>query len=325
MRRNAERGASFIIALVLLLVCTVVATVIVTSASVSVERSRKTTEEQQAYFAVSSAIQAARELCTTKGPIADLVLTRPDASSDFSAGATSDGSELATWALGAANVARSGGRPEKTFTVAGFKHENADVPAVDLTFSMVPAGGAEQYKIKITARLADNVDHSDYAQAISTTIAVKSNGDTALYWGPGPKNTSDENAPDLGETVYNTPYMSDVWGTVHDAWWEKQWKKCTWKATANSDLFVASNPSHYIVTIYYQGSYYIPVCDAPGAGVYYGRAMAAKVIDETSLSAMPANGPSNCERRLIEADGTEPEGTTKNTSTGFSITWKKVS
>ena len=122
--------------------------------------------------------------------------------------------------------------------------------------------------------------------------------------------------------------MSDVWGIAHDGWWEKQWQKCKWKATANSELFVASNPSHYIVTIYYRGAYYIPVCNAPAGSIYDGRAMAAKVNnldDERMLTDIPADGQLNCERRIINADGSEPEETTKNSLRDFTITWKKVS
>ena len=319
---RSERGASFVVALLLMLVCSVVAAVIVTSSAVSVERSRKTLEEQQAYLAVSSAIQAVRTLCADSGPVADLVLTRADSSSDFSAGST----PLAQWAVSAANSARGGSTPTQIFKAAGFTHADATVPDVDLEFQMMPAGSAEQYKIKVVARLSANADHERYANAISTTIDVTLVDDKTLYWGSGPvpEDTPAE-APQTNTTVYNTPYMSDVWGIAHDAWWEKQWQKCKWKATANSELFVASNHSHYIVTIWYRGAYYIPVCNAPAGSIYYGRAMAAKVLNETSLTDVPPDGMVNCERRIINPDGSEPGATTGNSSEGFSIMWKKVS
>ncbi|WP_248922838.1 hypothetical protein [Olsenella intestinalis] len=326
---RSERGASFVVALLLMLVCSVVAAVIVTSSAVSAERSRKTLEEQQAYLAVSSAIQAVRTLCADSGPVADLVLTRADSSSDFSAGSTSDGTPLAQWAASAANSARAGSTPTQTFKAAGFTHADATVPDVDLEFQMMPAGSAEQYKIKVVARLSANADHERYANAISTTIDATLVDDKTLYWGSGPvpEDTPAE-APQTNTTVYDTPYMSDVWGIAHDAWWEKQWQKCKWKATANSELFIASNPSHYIVTIYYRGAYYIPVCNAPAGSIYDGRAMAAKVNnldDERMLTDIPADGQLNCERRIINPDGSEPEETTKNSLRDFTITWKKVS
>ena len=43
------------------------------------------------------------------------------------------------------------------------------------------------------------------------------------------------------------------------------------------------------------------------------------------LTDIPADGQLNCERRIINADGSEPEATTKNSFRDFTITWKKVS
>ena len=262
-RARSERGASFVVALLLMLVCSVVAAVIVTSSAVSAERSRKTLEEQQAYLAVSSAIQAVRTLCADSGPVADLVLTRADASSDFTAGTTSDGTPLAQWAVSAANSARDGSTPTQTFKAEGFTHADATVPDVDLEFQMMPAGSAEQYKIKVVARLSANADHERYANAISTTIDATLVDDKTLYWGSGPvpEDTPAE-APQTNTTIYD------------------------------------------------------------------GRAMAAKVnnlADERMLTDIPADGQLNCERRIINADGSEPEATTKNSLRDFTITWKKVS
>ena len=324
MRRNAERGASFIIALVLLLVCTVVATVIVTSASVSVERSRKTTEEQQAYFAVSSAIKAARNIYAA--PIGNVVLELRDGTADVKVGVSGDvpdSNGLETWIKDSAEAVSRGSQAASYEVDVALDSDAKNsaglemhIPNVALTFTMGDGSQGDLYKITVTATINDGGNLSSYAQNISTSFRAYTIS-TQIRW---------KDAPVLNSSVFGTPYMSDVWGTVQDNEWKDQWKKCKWKATGNDDLLVASNGSHYIVTVYYLGDYYIPVCVAPDNKVYDGKAMAVKISDdEASLTEMPTDGPYNCERRSIGEDGLDGEGTTKNTSNGFSIKWKKVS
>lgn len=269
LRLRAERGASFLIALVLLLICVVVATVIVTSASVSVERSKQNTAEQQAYYAVSSAIKSARTFATTQGSIADLILVRSQPTDALSAGTTSDGSHLATWAVQAAQAIGKGTSAEQTTTttVDSFTYQNATVPKVKLTYSMAPTG-AEQYSITITAELDDP---HDYAYKISTTVPAKIEGSTTegrlvVHWGP--KTAPSSETPDTPDTP-DTPSagdqaseaeqgVTDVWGTTHDDYYKGLWADCTWKTTGASGLLVLSDSDGYIVLLYDNGKYYKP-------------------------------------------------------------------
>ncbi|MGI6032195.1 MAG: hypothetical protein ACOX69_02085 [Coriobacteriales bacterium] len=169
-------GASFIIALVFLLVCVMVTTVVITSSSVSVERSQVSTEEQQSYYAVSSGIELARELCTTKGPIADLKLSYSGSSGLLEVKGSTDDSELAQWAIDAANaIAANKSASDYTTSIAAFSEGNVDVPEVKLTFTM-----NSSYKITITSELADS---SSYDVRLTTTVAPsKLSGSYPVSW-----------------------------------------------------------------------------------------------------------------------------------------------
>lgn len=182
--KRGERGASFLLALVMLLVCAVVVTVVVTAAASSVERSKVDVTEQQAYYAVSSGIKAARSLCDESGPVADLVLTRQGQNGQLEAGSTSDGSGLATWAAQSANAIAQGGSPSGPYEaeIDAFTVGSAQVPAVKLTYTMA-SSGANQYAITIKAQLAEG---DDYATVLSTTVPATvsggTSGDLTVVW-----------------------------------------------------------------------------------------------------------------------------------------------
>ena len=337
---RADRGASFIVALVFLLVCTMVATVVIASSSVSVERSKKTTKEQQAYFAVSSGIQTARSLACERGSIANLILTRAKPADQLDPGTTSDGSALANWATQAARSIASGSTsPQEMVTkIDSFTVEGATVPEVKLTYSM-KTEGAEQYYITIKAELADG---GDYAYTLSTTVPAMLEGSTTegglvIHWGPNSTEIPVEYTGPVAGMRLSTELQAqcNVWGTTRDSWYTNQWAKCTWKATANSELMVLSDSSHYVCMVYYQGKYYVPVCTThTGITIivitlrydYYGWDMAVKLGSgnyEGSLTAMPADDTYSCQRRAktVGGDDDDLQLTGKR---NFGVQWVEV-
>ncbi|MGI6754707.1 MAG: hypothetical protein ACOX4F_01655 [Atopobiaceae bacterium] len=174
--RRDQAGASFVVALLLLLVMTLVSVGVVSAAGVAVERSRTDVREQQAYYAVSSGAKLAQSLLKSEdGPVGALVLTR-NAQGVLDAGSTSDNSELAQWAIAAAQAVSAGKTPASYETkIDAFQAGAQEVPAVKLVFTMGDKG-AEQYYISVVASLESG---QDYAWKLTTTVPAHISGGTA--------------------------------------------------------------------------------------------------------------------------------------------------
>jgi type II secretory pathway pseudopilin PulG len=172
--------------MIFMLVVVVVAAVLVVSSSVSLERSKKYVTEQQAYYAVASAIQTAQTMVEGDTSIGSLTLYRASSTESLAPKETiTDTTGLANWAEDQVNNIIAGNSSNsKTIYISVTSEEETipEVPEVKLTFSMSSAS-TDKYAITIVA--SESSDDPDYAYSLTSTVnaSVEESGDTlTIYW-----------------------------------------------------------------------------------------------------------------------------------------------
>lgn len=170
-----ERGASIIMALFLLMICAVVAAIIVAYASANSGRSMQRVNEQQEYYALTSALSEAKDMfgysdsAKPQGtaPLNQLAISFPNTGTATGYTVTPGGTftdPIAKWVIEqACNVRNNTTTSTLSFTVTT---SDENLPPVTLTYAMNGTGD-NKYAITITGTTGDD---AGYASTLETTI-----------------------------------------------------------------------------------------------------------------------------------------------------------
>lgn len=179
-----ERGASILIALFFLLVCAVIAAITLTSASVNAERTKRHAQEEQAYYALSSAVDSSVAIVLEDQgpngklePLRSVTFVRPQTGDTGTP--IENPTEFVTWAVAQADrvwhreVGDSTDKPQPlTLNVKASNPYAKDGGTlgdmtVQLTFTM-----DQSYNIKVVGELVSS-DGVAYEYTLARTIEAR--------------------------------------------------------------------------------------------------------------------------------------------------------
>lgn len=192
-----EKGASILIALFFMLVCAVIAAVTLTSASVNAERTKRHAQEEQTYYALSSAVDSSVDIVLEdQGPYGNLdplgSITFVRSQAVDTGTQVENPTEFVTWAVAQADrvwhreIGDSNDKPQPlTLNVEASNPYAKDGGAlgdmtVQLTFTM-----DKSYNIKVVGKLVSS-DGVAYEYTLARTIEARvqrESDTTRVTWG----------------------------------------------------------------------------------------------------------------------------------------------